>query len=301
MRVLVTGAQGMLGYALVEVLSRDHAVIGVDIEDADIRIQSDMERVVLEVKPEIVIHAAANTNVDGCELDEKAAYLTNGIGTRNVGLACAKAGASCMLISTDFVFDGEKKGAYDELDLPNPINIYGRSKYMAEVLLRRVLIEHYIVRTEWLYGRGGKNFVDEIIRRGREQGELQVVNDQVGSPTHTADLAGMIANMLSQPTPFGIYHLTNRGSCTWFEFAKTILALVDLSGIQVNPVTQEAIGRPAKRPRNSVMRNLMYELQGFPPARHWKEALIDYIQSAYREKLDLTHSAAKDDERRPAR
>jgi dTDP-4-dehydrorhamnose reductase len=291
----------MLGKALVEVLSRDHQVSGADIEEADIRLQGESENLVSMVKPELVIHAAANTDVDGCELDEKAAYLSNGIGTRNIGLACAKVNAVCMFISTDFVFDGEKKDAYDELDDPNPINTYGRSKYMGEVLLSSVLIRHYILRTEWLYGTGGKNFVDQIIKKAREDGQLRVVTDQVGSPTNTLDLAEMIANMIKQLPPFGVYHLTNGGSCSWYEFAKAILSLVGLSDIPVNPVSQEAIGRPARRPHNSVMKNLMYELQGFTPARHWKDALVDYIRRVYGDQPNLMSTAIEDSERRPVR
>ncbi len=268
----------MLGSALVEVLSRDHQVVGVDIDDADIKLQAEAEDMVKTVGPELVIHAAAITDVDGCESDERSAYLTNGIGTRNIGLACAKVNAACMLISTDFVFDGEKESPYDELDAPSPINSYGRSKYMGEVLLSRVLSRHYILRTEWLYGEGGRNFIDTIIGRAKAEGELQVVNDQLGSPTYTIDLSEMILNIVNKFSPCGIYHLTNSGACTWFEFAQTILSLVGLPDIPVKPVTQETIGRPARRPRNSVLRNLMYELQGFPPAPHWRDALVGYLQ-----------------------
>lgn len=293
MKVLVTGANGMLGSNLVEVLSAEHDVTGVDIEDGDLRVGEEVLRLVSNACPDIVIHTAANTDVDGCEQDGDAAYLANGIGTCHLGLACAKYNAVCMYVSTDFVFDGEKKTPYDESDRPDPINIYGRSKYMGEVLLSRVLTRHYILRTEWLYGIRGRNFVDQIIKRAAERGSLEVVNDQTGSPTLTQDLSDMIAHMVNRMPPYGVYHLTNGGACTWFEFAKTILSLVGLSDIPVLPVTQETIGRPARRPRNSAMNNLMYMHQGFPPARHWKDALIDYIQKVHGERLNLTGTSAR--------
>jgi len=295
-KILVTGANGMLGTALVEVLSENHEVTGVDIGEADIRIRKEVEELVLGTGPELVVHAAANTDVDGCELDERSAYLTNGIGTGNVALACARVGAICMYVSTDFVFDGEKKGPYDEFDAPNPINVYGKSKYMGEVLLARALPRHYIVRTEWLYGRKGKNFVDEIIKRAVSSGKLKVVDDQVGSPTYALDLARMMAAMLEKMPPFGIYHLTNAGSCTWYEFALEILSVAGLSSVPVERTSQEEIGRPARRPRNSVMRNLLYELEGFPPARHWREALLDYMRTVHAKRTNLAGTSIENRE-----
>lgn len=288
----------MLGTVLVEVLSRSHDVSGIDIEDADIRNRDEIAALIAGRAPELVVHAAANTDVDGCEGDERGAYLANGTGTANVGFGCRKAGAACLYISTDFVFDGEKETPYDELDMPRPINIYGRSKYMGEVLLSRTLPEHYIVRTEWLYGRKGRNFVDQIIAKAGELDHLQVVDDQFGSPTYALDLAEMIAAMADDPPPYGIYHLTNSGRCSWYEFARTILSLVGLGNVEVKPVTQEVIARPARRPRNSELRNLMYTLHGFPPARHWREALVDYIKSEHGSRLDLTALTGTDTERR---
>ncbi len=288
----------MLGSALVEFLSRNHVVTGIDIEDGDIRHRGEISALIAGHAPEMVVHAAANTNVDGCERDEREAYLANGIGTANVAYGSRKAGASCLYVSTDFVFDGEKETPYDELDTPNPINIYGRSKYMGEVLLARNLPEYYIVRTEWLYGRKGSNFVDQIIAKAGELDELRVVDDQFGSPTYALDLAEMIAAMADDPPPYGVYHLTNGGRCSWYEFAKTILSLVGLGSVRVRPVTQEDIGRPARRPRNSELSNLMFTLQGFPRARHWREALVDYIKTMYGNQLDVTALSVTDTERR---
>jgi dTDP-4-dehydrorhamnose reductase len=293
-KILITGAQGMLGRALGEILSLDHEVSGVDIQDADIRVSGDIERLIVRTRPELVIHAAANTDVDGCEKNENDAYAANALGTKNVAVACRKAGARCMYVSTDFVFDGEKETPYSESDLPNPINVYGRSKYMGEALLARALPDHYILRTEWLFGGGGRNFIDEIIKRARREGKLRVVDDQRGSPTYTRDLAEMIRNMLTRMPPSGIYHLTNGGACTWYEFAREILSLVGLSHVSMEPVSQEEIKRPAKRPRNSVMRNLAYEREGFPPARHWREALLEYLRAVHGVQPDLAATEARE-------
>lgn len=283
----------MLGKALGECLSKDHEVTGADIEEADVREYGEVERLLRSERPGIVIHAAANTDVDGCEENEDSAYAVNSLGTWNVARACGRTGSACMYVSTDFVFDGEKETPYDESDLPNPVNVYGRSKYMGELLLTRTLPSHYIMRTEWLFGAGGRNFVDQIIKRARADGRLRVVDDQRGSPTSTSDLAQLIRELLGRLPPAGIYHLTNAGACTWHEFAREILSLVGLSHVPVLPATQEEMKRPARRPRNSVLSNRKYELLGFPAARHWREALVDYLRAAYSVAPDLASTGGE--------
>jgi len=224
LRILVTGCKGMLGTALLPVLQHRHQVWGIDIKDCNICDAGAISAVLHSWRPELVIHLAAYTNVDGCEKDPQMAEETNSTGTQNVAAACADVGAKMLYVSTDYVFDGTKTGPYFENDCPNPMSVYGRSKLLGERHVQTILSRHFVVRTSWLYGPNGKNFVTTILKVAHQQKVLRVVNDQHGSPTYTRHLAVKIAE-LAETQAFGVYHITGSGNCSWFEFAGTILDL----------------------------------------------------------------------------
>ena len=191
-------------------------------------------------------------------------------------MACEDIGCPVIYISTDYVFDGTKKETYNEWDKTNPINMYGLSKLMGEQFVTSLTNRFYIVRTSWLYGKSGKNFVDTIIRLLSERDEIDVVNDQTGSPTYTCDLAGKLKELIGRG--YGTYHVTNTSHCSWHEFAVEIAKIKGINK-NINPTTTEKFKRPAKRPAFSVLGNTMLRLEGIEPARHWKEALKDYLKA----------------------
>lgn len=278
MRILVTGARGMLGSDLCPLLTKDHEVVEVDIQDFDVTTPSAVEETV-RISPQIVCHLAAATDVDGCELDPESACLTNGVGTRNIALACQRLKIPVLYLSTDYVFDGEKGEPYLELDHPNPINVYGMSKLQGEQYVSQLLTQFYIVRSSWLFGKNGRNFVDQILARARERGRLEVVTDQVGSPTYTADLAEALKALL-ETGRYGLYHITNSGFCSWFEFALEILNLAGVTGVEVAPIDSRSCERRAKRPKYSVLSNSASERTLKRRMRPWEEALADYLRSS---------------------
>ena len=276
-KVLITGSNGMLGSSLLERLKKKYSIKGITIEDADITDFEAVVKVIRKIKPDIVIHTAGYTKVDDCESNINLAYRVNAIGTRNVAMACQRIDASMVYISTDYVFDGTKNAPYIEFDAANPISIYGKTKLAGEEFVRQILNRFYIVRTSWLYGEGGVNFVDTIINKANTEKELKIVNDQRGSPTYTKDLADKIDEIISRER-YGIYHVTNSGSCSWFEFAKKIVEYSNIKGVDVIPIKSNALNRPAKRPANSVMQNFMLELEGIPLLRSWEEAVGEYVE-----------------------
>ncbi|MBU0549327.1 MAG: dTDP-4-dehydrorhamnose reductase, partial [Candidatus Omnitrophica bacterium] len=233
-KVLVTGSKGMLGSILTEVLSAEFEVKGIDIEDSDIIDTEKTTKIIKNYNPGIIIHTAGFTDVDECELNQKKAFSINSLGTKNVAGAANEVGATLFYISTDYVFDGKKSIPYTESDIPNPVNIYGKSKLEGEEIIRNNLTKYFILRTSWLFGPRGKNFVSTILQKAKENDRLQVVDDQVGSPTYTLDLADAIRFLLSTLNSqllsgyYGIYHITNAGSCSWYEFAKEIIFLKQL-------------------------------------------------------------------------
>lgn len=276
MRIVITGSDGMLGSDLMRVLGQKHRVIGLTRKDANITEFDKTVKAISDLKPELVIHCAANTHVDGCEQYPESAYSANGLGTRNVAVGCQKAGAAMVYISTDYIFDGTKPEPYLEWDQPSPINVYGRSKLIGEQYTASLLSRYYIIRTSWLYGRRGRNFVAMVLRRAEEGKPLSVVDDQVGSPTYTLDLAGKIGEIIERER-YGIYHVTNSGTCSWYQFAQKI---VEISGhkLEIRPVKSSEYRTPARRPANSVLRNLALELEGIGILRHWQEAVEDFIR-----------------------
>jgi len=296
MRILITGACGMLGRDLVEVLSEGQELYLLDVETfppslssqfstltLDITDSAKTYREVTRINPDIVIHAAAYTDVDGCETNRDLAFRVNALGTRNIALACQRFDTELLYISTDFVFNGEKGEPYLEFDRPDPQSIYAKSKYWGELYIESLLNRFYIVRSSWLFGKNGKNFVTTILNLAKQKKEIEVVNDQIGSPTYTKDLARAIAQLIGterkDPTTraslYGIWHITNSGQCSWYEFAREIL---QDSGVRVKPITSKELNRPARRPKFSVLENSIWKLQGWKSLRHWKEALRDYLK-----------------------
>lgn len=287
-KVLITGLSGMLGTDLAKELRRKYEVVGTDVVrtssiidkfyKSDITDREEISGVIKKAKPDIVVHTAAWTDVDGCELDRKKAYRINAEGAENVARACRTAGAKLIYISTDFVFDGKKKSPYKETDKTNPLSAYAESKLKGEAAVKKALKEYFILRTGWLYGRHGKNFVDTIVSKAESAGGvLKVVDDQVGSPTYTVDLAKAIRSLLDRiVTGYGVYHISNSGSVSWYEYAKAILKL---SGIKarVAPISSKELDRPAKRPAMSVMDNSKFEKFTGYKMRGWRAALKEYL------------------------
>lgn len=294
-KVLITGSSGMLGIDLSRELKKDYDVSGADLiqnnlsavtafHKCDIVDCKSIKAVVAKVMPDIVVHAAAWTDVDGCELDKNKAYKVNSEGTRNIAMACKDLEAVLFYISTDFIFDGKKSTPYEEGDKPRAISIYGDSKLKGEHYISKLLKKYFIIRTGWLYGKNGKNFVDTILAKSKKEKMLKVVNDQVGSPTYTKDLAKAIHVMLDKvlkgpgTTDQGpdIYHVSNSGSVSWYDYAKEILKFAK-SDTKVEPISSAESSRPARRPAMSALDNSKFvKFTGYK-MRNWKDALKEYI------------------------
>jgi dTDP-4-dehydrorhamnose reductase len=283
MKILVTGAAGMLGSKMITEVGVNHEVFGTDIVESEGILLSDITdaknilALVQELTPDVVIHCAAYTAVDDCENFPDLAHAVNGQGTRNVATAAEAVGAEVFYISTDYVFDGEKESAYVEDDSTNPTSVYGKSKLEGESAIQEVCSKWYIGRTQWLYGEGGSNFAETMIRLGRERDSLKVVDDQWGSPTYTTDLARAVTAIL-EVKAYGIYHLSNQGKTTWYGFAKAVLEHAGVE-VEIQPCTTEEFLRPAKRPRNSVLRNRHLETSIGDIMRSWEEGLTEYMQN----------------------
>jgi dTDP-4-dehydrorhamnose reductase len=273
--VLITGGRGQLGSALVETLRIAWQVVAADLPEFDITDLPATMRGVKEVGPDIVIHCAAFADVDACETERDKAVLVNGLGARNVAIASREAGAKLVYISTDYVFDGTKIGEYDEYDTPNPKTVYGLSKLMGEVFVAQQIQAHFILRTAWLYGGAGRNFANTILHLARTKGELRVVNDQRGTPTLAADVARQVG-LLMGTEAYGTYHCTSQGSCSWYEFACAILEDARVSA-RVLPVSTEEFPRPAPRPKNSVLDNLLLRIQGLDRMPPWRDSLSQFM------------------------
>lgn len=281
MRILVTGAAGMLGHALVPVLQADHQVTAVDIAECDICDEAAVGKLVRSVRPQWVMHLAAYTDVDGCETHPERAEEVNANGTWSIAKACADIHAGMLYISTDYVFDGRQERPYREEDRPSPLSSYGRSKLRGEQYVLELVERHFIVRTSWLYGPHGKNFVGTILRLAQQKPELRVVSDQHGSPTYTRHLAAKLAELV-EGKPYGIYHATGAGSCSWYEFAQSIVELAGLRQVRVIPVSSEEMARPAPRPANSVLENRCLQQAGLGLLPHWREGLTAYLEECRR-------------------
>lgn len=279
MKILVTGAGGMLGSDLVERFSKGHEVTGVTRQNFDILKEQEIRASLARVRPDWVIHSAAYTNVDGCEKEPDKAFAVNADGARDVARACWSVGARMLYVSTDYVYDGTKGSPYVETDPVNPLNVYGKSKLRGEQEVRKVLGDEdaLIVRTSWLYGHGGPNFVEAILAQVGKKDELRVVDDQTGNPTYTRDLAGGIARLVEAGAS-GTVHVTNEGMCSWCDYARRILEFAGITGIKVMPVTTAELGRPAVRPAYSALSNDRYYNITGHRLRDWREALKDYLK-----------------------
>ncbi len=276
MRIAVTGAGGQLGRDVVRTLSESHETHGFGRDELDVANLDQTRRIVQAVRPEAIIHCAAYTAVDLAESEEDAAYRVNAVGTRNVALAAGDVGAKICYISTDYVFDGKAAAPYREYDSTNPQSVYGKSKRAGEQLVQTLSAKYFIVRTSWVYGAHGNNFVKTMLRLAGERDRLKVVDDQKGSPTYTVDLSRFLAQLIVTDR-YGIYHATNAGVCSWFEFARAIFEEAG-AAVEVEPCATEEFPRPAPRPLYSALDRQSIRTNGFPDLRPWREALKECIQ-----------------------
>jgi len=280
-KILVTGGRGMLGSDLREVvLQAGHECIMTDINDLDVREYELVRRSILDIRPDVVLHLAALTDVDECERRPAEAYRTNTVGTHNVALACLESGATLVYIGTISIFGGSKCEPYTEFDIPAPASVYANSKYQAELIVQRLLQRHYIVRAGWMFGGGAedKKFVAKIIELARTRDTLQIVDDKFGSPTYTVDFAAGILRLLETGL-YGTYHMVNTGGfCSRFELAQAILEYAGIATCRLIPVSSALFSLPAPRPRMEAAVNYHLELRGLNWMRPWREALKAYIE-----------------------
>jgi len=276
MKVLVTGAKGMLGTDLMERLRSSHQPVGVDIGEFDILDARAVVEYVDGARPDWVVHCAAMTNVDGCEREPDKAHRVNAEGAGNIARACLNAGCRMALLSTDYVYDGRKGSEYNEDDPVGPLNEYGRSKLAGEAEVLAALPGALVIRTSWLFGKNGPNFIEAILAQVGKKDKLSVVADQVGSPTGTPDLADAVVRLI-EAGGSGVVHVSNGGSCSWYEYAVKVLELAGVQGVKVRPITTEELARPALRPAYSVLSNDRYERITGHRLRRWDEAVKEYI------------------------
>ena len=283
MRIFITGCKGQLGRALYATLA-EHTLSGCDLPELDITDREAIGAAIGDFAPDVVIHAAAWTDVDGCARDPEKAYRVNALGTQNVALACAACDTAMVYVSTNEVFDGTATEPYREWDLPHPINPYARSKAAGEWFVRHLLTRFYIARTAWLYAHGGRNFPHRIIQladdasTGSAQGgALRVVTDEVGNPTYTPDLADAIASLI-QTGACGIYHLTNADYCSRYDFACEILRISGREHIPIEPITLDDFQRASTPPRFAPLANTAAAALGIT-LRSWQKALEELLKS----------------------
>lgn len=269
----------MLGQDLVAHFSTRHEVVPLDRNQADITDASLLSRAISRAEPDVIVHAAAFTAVDDCERQPELAFRVNAEGTGNLAQICRQSDIPMLYLSTDYVFDGEKASPYVETDSPAPLNVYGKSKLKGERYVADLVESFWIVRTSWLFGPLGRNFVRSILQQARRGEPLRVVSDQVGAPTYTADLAEKLEEILEKGSS-GIYHVTNQGYCSWFEFAKEILQQSGLNQVAVSAIPTSASGRAASRPRNSRLAPARLESEGFDLLPPWRDALRRYLARA---------------------
>ena len=278
---LVTGARGMLGTALLSTAPETVAPTGVDLEDGDLSQPEVGGGLLLRYQPQVVIHCAAMTDVDGCTREPERAMLHNGTATRRLAEACAAVGARLLYISTDYVFPGDLGRPYVETDEPRPLNPYGESKLAGERAVAE-LRDHVIVRTQWLYGPGGRNFIATIVKAARPRNTLRVVSDEFGSPTYVRDLAPALWRAALAEVR-GILHVTNSGVCCWADLARLAVAAAGLD-VTVEPITAAEWGSITVRPRYSPLANRRWvEELGYPPLRPWQEPVTEYVSEFLRE------------------
>ena len=278
MRILVTGVKGQLGYDVMnELAKRGHTGIGVDVEEMDITDAAKVEQVIKASDVEAVIHCAAYTAVDAAEDNVEICHKINAEGTENIAKVCKELDLKMIYISTDYVFNGEGTRPWEPDDEREPLNVYGQAKYEGELAVEKYLEKYYIVRIAWVFGVNGKNFIKTMLNLSETHDELSVVNDQIGSPTYTYDLAKLLVDMV-ETDKYGRYHATNEGLCTWYEFATEIFRQAGKE-ITVHPVTSEQFPSKARRPHNSRMSKDKLEANGFDRLPTWQDALNRYLKA----------------------
>ena len=278
MRILVTGVKGQLGYDVMnELAKRGHTGIGVDVEEMDITDAAKVEQVIKASDVEAVIHCAAYTAVDAAEDNVEICHKINAEGTENIAKVCKELDLKMIYISTDYVFNGEGTRPWEPDDEREPLNVYGQAKYEGELAVEKYLEKYYIVRIAWVFGVNGKNFIKTMLNLSETHDELSVVNDQIGSPTYTYDLARLLVDMV-ETDKYGRYHATNEGLCTWYEFATEIFRQAGKE-ITVHPVTSDQFPSKARRPHNSRMSKDKLEANGFDRLPTWQDALNRYLKA----------------------
>lgn len=276
-RVLVTGINGQLGYDVVKELDkRGYISVGVDKEKMDLTDLSNINNFIKDSNVDAIIHCAAYTAVDLAEDNKELCEIVNSLSVKEIANACKEIDIPLVYISTDYVFDGTKDGEYTENDIKNPINVYGKTKLDGENYVKEILDKYYIVRISWVFGGNGNNFINTMLRLSKEHKELNIIDDQIGSPTYTKDLAPLLVDML-ETDRYGLYHATNEGFCSWYEFAKEIFKIKNID-IKVNPISTKDYPTKARRPLNSKMSKQKLIDKGFIPLRNWKEAVKDYLK-----------------------
>lgn len=278
MRVFVTGVKGQLGNDVMDQLEKQGLNgIGVDVEEMDITDPEACRKVITEAKPDAVIHCAAYTAVDAAEDNVELCRKVNGEGTRNIARVCRDLNIKMMYISTDYVFNGQGERPWEPDDYREPLNVYGQTKYEGELAVEELVENFFTVRIAWVFGRG-KNFIKTMLRLGRENGAVNVVNDQIGSPTYTYDLARLLVDMI-QTEKYGRYHATNEGICSWYEFACEIFRQAGMTEVKVTPVSSGQFQAKAKRPMNSRMSKEKLTEEGFERLPSWQDALGRYLKT----------------------
>ena len=277
MRVVVTGVNGQLGYDVVKELRKQgDEVIGLTRETLDLTEEDQVTKTIREIKPEAVIHCAAYTAVDLAEEEKDKALNVNTLATSYLAKACAEIQAKMIYISTDYVFPGEGDKPYEVNDKVDPINWYGQTKYEGEQAVLRELNHYFIVRVTWVFGKNGNNFVKTMLRLSQERESLSVVADQIGSPTYTVDLAKCLAEIV-KTDKYGIYHVTNEGFCSWYDFAMEIFRMSGRN-VVVHPLTSEQFPSKAKRPKNCRLSKQKLTEEGFERLPSWQDALARYLE-----------------------
>jgi dTDP-4-dehydrorhamnose reductase len=277
MKILLLGHKGMLGSDLLSQLSFHNQVVGMDREEIDITSATECKKAVDDEKPDIIINAAADTNVDACETNKEGCFAVNAEAVKNIAEACRKKNIKIIHFSTDYVFDGKSRDPYKEDHACNPINVYAASKLAGEEYLQKMSKNYILIRTAWLYGKNGQNFVRTILENSKTTSKLEVVDDQIGSPTYARDLS-VAVDLLIEKNITGIFHLTNRGYCSWFEFAVKILQMAGITGVQVMPIKSDKLLRPAKRPAYSVLSMQKFNSVTGKIMQPWQLALQDYLK-----------------------
>jgi dTDP-4-dehydrorhamnose reductase len=282
MKILVTGYNGQLGYDVVrEGLKRGFNMHGVGRKELDITIEEDVYQYVKKVNPDAIIHCAAYTAVDKAEDDKETCWNVNVVGTKYLATATKEVNAKFMYISTDYVFDGERESSFIETDRPNPVGYYGLTKHEGEKLVEDLLEEFFIVRISWVFGINGQNFIKTMLKLSETRNELNIVGDQVGSPTYTFDLARLLLDMI-QSERYGIYHASNEGLCSWAEFAIEIFKQTN-KNTKINSITTEEYPTRAVRPKNSRMSKQKLVENGFNPLPKWQDGLKHYLNELTQE------------------